>query len=589
MKSKLYYKIVFIFILFLAQYSLFAQTVKIKIIETSDVHGSLFPYDFINNKTINTSLAQIYTYVKEERANKKQSVILLDDGDILQGQPDVYYYNFEKTNVPHICSEIMNYMKYDAGTVGNHDIEPGHSVYDKINKEFNFPWLAANAINTKTGNPYFKPYTIIKRGRIKIAVLGLITPAIPNWLPKKIWSGIRFDDMIETARKWVKIIKEKEKPDLLIGLFHSGIEYNYNGQSAEKRFNENASKLVAEEVPGFDLILAGHDHKIWNFTVKDPNGKNVLILDPSNAARNAAVATLTFKYDSTLSSWVKEITGEIVSSKGYQPDPGYMNKFASAINEVKKYVSKPLGIFTKTISTRESMFGDSPFVDLIQKVQLELTDADVSFSEPLSFNAQIKKGTVYVSDMFKLYRYENLLYTMKMTGQEIKDYLEYSFGNWFNQMKNANDDLINFKKDSAGKIIYIRNEAQLTTNYYNYSSAAGINYTVDVSKPVGKRVTITSFTNGKPFRLNKYYKVAMNSYRGNGGGGHLTLGAKIPKEDISNRIITSTPKDLRYYIMKWIEKNKTITPDALNNWKVIPRNWWLKGKEKDYKILFEKD
>ena len=589
MKSKLYYKIVFIFILFLAQYSLFAQTVKIKIIETSDVHGSLFPYDFINNKTINTSLAQIYTYVKEERANKKQSVILLDDGDILQGQPDVYYYNFEKTNVPHICSEIMNYMKYDAGTVGNHDIEPGHSVYDKINKEFNFPWLAANAINTKTGNPYFKPYTIIKRGRIKIAVLGLITPAIPNWLPKKIWSGIRFDDMIETARKWVKIIKEKEKPDLLIGLFHSGIEYNYNGQSAEKRFNENASKLVAEEVPGFDLILAGHDHKIWNFTVKDPNGKNVLILDPSNAARNAAVATLTFKYDSTLSSWVKEITGEIVSSKDFQPDPGYMNKFESAINEVKKYVSKPLGIFTKTISTRESMFGDSPFVDLIQKVQLELTDADVSFSEPLSFNAQIKKGTVYVSDMFKLYRYENLLYTMKMTGQEIKDYLEYSFGNWFNQMKNANDDLINFKKDSAGKIIYIRNEAQLTTNYYNYSSAAGINYTVDVSKPVGKRVTITSFTNGKPFRLNKYYKVAMNSYRGNGGGGHLTLGAKIPKEDISNRIITSTPKDLRYYIMKWIEKNKTITPDALNNWKVIPKNWWLKGKEKDYKILFEKD
>ncbi len=589
MKSKLYYKIVFIFILFLAQYSLFAQTVKIKIIETSDVHGSLFPYDFINNKTINTSLAQIYTYVKEERANKKQSVILLDDGDILQGQPDVYYYNFEKTNVPHICSEIMNYMKYDAGTVGNHDIEPGHSVYDKINKEFNFPWLAANAINTKTGNPYFKPYTIIKRGRIKIAVLGLITPAIPNWLPKKIWSGIRFDDMIETARKWVKIIKEKEKPDLLIGLFHSGIEYNYNGQSAEKRFNENASKLVAEEVPGFDLILAGHDHKIWNFTVKDPNGKNVLILDPSNAARNAAVATLTFKYDSTLSSWVKEITGEIVSSKDFQPDPGYMNKFASAINEVKKYVSKPLGIFTKTISTRESMFGDSPFVDLIQKVQLELTDADVSFSEPLSFNAQIKKGTVYVSDMFKLYRYENLLYTMKMKGQEIKDYLEYSFGNWFNQMKNANDDLINFKKDSAGKIIYIRNEAQLATNYYNYSSAAGINYTVDVSKPIGKRVTITSFTNGKPFRLNKYYKVAMNSYRGNGGGGHLTLGAKIPKEDISNRIITSTPKDLRYYIMKWIEKNKTITPDALNNWKVIPKNWWLKGKEKDYKILFEKD
>ena len=588
MNSKLNYKIVFTFILFFAQYSLFAQTINIKIIETSDVHGSLYPYDFINNKTINTSLAQIYTYVKEERANKKQDVILLDDGDILQGQPVVYYYNFEKTNVPHICSQIMNYMKYDAGTVGNHDIEPGHSVYDKINKEFNFPWLAANAVNTKTGKPYFKPYTIIKRGGIKIAILGLITPAIPNWLPEKIWHGIRFDDMIEAARKWVKIIKEKEKPDLLIGLFHSGIEYDYNGQSADAPFNENASKLVAEKVPGFDIILAGHDHKVWNFTVKDPNGKNVLILDPSNAARNAAVATLSLNYDSTTSSWKKEITGEIIASKNYKPDPEYMNKFASSISEVKKYVSKPIGIFTKAISTRESMFGDSPFVDFIQKVQLGLTHAEVSFSEPLSFNAEIKKDTVYVSDMFKLYKYENLLYTLKMSGQEIKDYLEYSYGHWFNQMKNADDDLINFKKDSAGNIKYIRNEAQLATNYYNFSSAAGINYTVDVSKPAGKRLMITSFTNGKPFKLNKYYKVAMNSYRGNGGGGLLILGAKISKDEISKRLITSTQKDLRYYIMKWIEKNKIITPVSLNNWEVLPKDWWLKGKEKDYKIIFGK-
>ncbi len=570
-----------------------AQTVKLKIIETSDVHGSLFPYNFTTGKDINTSLAQIYAYVKEERAKKDQSVILLDDGDILQGQPVVYYYNFEKTNVPHICAQVMNYMKYDAGTVGNHDIEPGHPVYDKIDKEFNFPWLAANAVDTKTGKPYFvnrwesnKPYTIIKKDGIKIAVLGLITPAIPNWLPEKIWSGIRFDDMIETAKKWVAIIKEKEKPDLLIGLFHSGIEYNYNGQKANTPLLENASKLVAEQVPGFDIVLAGHDHKVWNFDVKNSEGKKVLILDPANAARNAAVATVTLHYDSSSSSWKKEITEEIVASKNYKPDADYMKKFGHAIEEVKNYVSKPIGVFTKAISTRESMFGDSPFVDLIQKIQLDLTHADVSFSEPLSFNAEIKKGTVYVRDMFNLYRFENLLYTMKMSGKEIKDYLEYSFGNWFNQMKNSDDDLLKFKKDSTGEIIYSYHEAQLATNYYNFSSAAGINYTVDVSKPAGERVKIKSFSNGKPFDMNKYYSVAMNSYRGNGGGGHLTLGAKIPKEEIPKRIITSTQKDLRYYLMKWIEKKKSVTPEALGNWKVIPENWWEKGKEKDYKILF---
>ncbi|HUX93846.1 MAG TPA: bifunctional metallophosphatase/5'-nucleotidase [Ignavibacteriaceae bacterium] len=570
-----------------------AQTVKLKIIETSDVHGSLFPYNFTTGKDINTSLAQIYTYVKEERAKKDQSVILLDDGDILQGQPVVYYYNFEKTNVPHICAQVMNYMKYDAGTVGNHDIEPGHPVYDKIDKEFNFPWLAANAVDTKTGKPYFvnrwesnKPYTIIKKDGIKIAVLGLITPAIPNWLPEKIWSGIRFDDMIETAKKWVAIIKEKEKPDLLIGLFHSGIEYNYNGQTANTPLLENASKLVAEQVPGFDIVLAGHDHKVWNFDVKNSEGKKVLILDPANAARNAAVATVTLHYDSSSSSWKKEITGEIVASKNYKPDADYMKKFGHAIEEVKNYVSKPIGVFTRTISTRESLFGDSPFVDLIQKIQLDLTRADVSFSEPLSFNAEIKKGTVYVRDMFNLYRFENLLYTMKMSGKEIKDYLEYSYGNWFNQMKNSDDDLLKFKKDSTGGILYSYHEAQLATSYYNFSSAAGINYTVDVSKPVGERVTIESFSNGKPFYMDKYYKVAMNSYRGNGGGGHLILGAKIPKAEIPKRIITSTQKDLRYYLMKWIEKKKSVTPEALGNWKVIPENWWEKGKEKDYKILF---
>ncbi|MCH7828032.1 MAG: bifunctional metallophosphatase/5'-nucleotidase, partial [Bacteroidetes bacterium] len=201
-------------ILFILSLTINAQTVKLKFIETTDVHGSIFPYDFKKDKQTSTSLSQVYTYIKQEREKKDQFVILLDAGDILQGQPVVYYYNFERTNEKHIVAQVMNYMKYDAGTIGNHDIEPGHNVYDKIKKEFNFPWLAANAVNVKTGKPYFPPYKILKKGGIKIAVLGLITPGIPMWLPKNIWSNIDFKDMIKTAKKWVKIIKEKEKPDL---------------------------------------------------------------------------------------------------------------------------------------------------------------------------------------------------------------------------------------------------------------------------------------------------------------------------------------------------------------------------------------
>ena len=563
-----------------------SQTVKLKLIETSDVHGSLFEYNFIKGKLGNTSLAQLETYIQQERDKKDQSVVLLDDGDILQGQPIVYYYNFEKTDVPHIVSRVMNYMNYDAGTVGNHDIEPGHPVYDKINKEFNFPWLAANAVNTKTGKPYFKPYTIINRNGVKIAVLGMITPAIPNWLPKKIWSGIEFKDMIETAKKWVPIIQQKEKPDLLVGLFHAGVEAGYNGADPKAPRNENASQLVAEQVPGFDIVFVGHDHHGWNYTVKNSAGKTVYILGTINAARTAAVANITLTKDPQTNKWDKKISGEIIESKNYKEYAPMVRKFAHDIEQCVSYVNKYIGSFTKSVSTKESMFGDSPFVDLIQKIQLELTKADVSFAAPLSFNAEIRRGGVHVRDMFSLYKYENLLYTMELTGQEIKNYLEYSYGHWFNQMKNENDHLLNFKTDDNGNIVEQNGHPMLESQYYNFSSAAGINYTVDVTKPEGQRITITSMSDGKPFDLSKKYNVAINSYRGNGGGGLLTKGAGIPKEKLADRVITSTPKDLRYYLMKWIQKQKHVKPETINNWKVTPENYWERGKERDYKLLY---
>ena len=585
-------KLFFSFILVLLSLTtIFAQTINLKIIETSDVHGAIFPYDFKENKETNSSLARVLTYVKEQRADTNQTVILLDNGDILQGDPSVYYYNFEKTDTIHLYADVMNYMKYDVGTVGNHDIETGHTVYDKFNKEIDFPWLAANAVNTSTNEPYFKPYTIIEKKGLKIAVLGLITPAIPLWLPEKIWSGMRFDDMIETAKKWVKIIKEKEQPDLLVGLFHAGVDYTYNDENENTEKNENASKLVAEKIDGFDIVFVGHDHAGWNFTTKSPDGKDVLILGTTSGARNIAVVSITLNRSKSCPIYdLQNISGELVDTKNYAADAEFMNHYKNNFEEVKKYVSRPVGGFTETISARDAVFGPSKFVDLIQNIQLQLTGADISFTAPLSFNAKIEKGKVFVKDMFDLYRYENLLYTMELSGQEIKDYLEYSYGNWFNQMKDENDHLLKFKLDSNGNLKYSdKNKTpELDERYYNYESAAGIDYTVDVTKPAGSKVTIIGFSNGKPFNLDSKYKVAINSYRGNGGGGHLTRGAKIPKEDLSKRVINSTEKDLRYYLMKWIEKEKTVTPKLNGNWKVLPEDYWKTGKEKDYQLLFNK-
>jgi len=568
----------------------FPQTITVKIIETSDVHGAIFPYDLKENKETNSSLARVTTYLKEQCADTNQIVFLLDNGDILQGDPVVYYYNFEKTDTIHLYADVMNYMKYDAGTVGNHDIETGHDVYDKFNTEINFPWLAANAINTTINESYFKPYTTIERGGVKIAVLGLITPAIPQWLPEKIWAGMRFDDMVETAQKWVKKIRETEQPDLMIGLFHAGVDYTYNDQNENTYKNENAAKLVAKKVDGLDVVFVGHDHAGWNTKTKSPSGKDVLILGTTAGARNIAVANYVLKYDKVCMIYhKKEITGELVDMKNYVPDAGFMNRYKNNFEEAKNYVSRPVGEFSETISSRDAMFGPSKFVDLIHTIQLDLTDADVSFSAPLSFNAKIDKGTVYVKDMFDLYRYENLLYTMELTGQEIKDYLEFSYGNWFNQMKDENDHLLKFKLDESGNIKYSERtkSPELEERYYNFESAAGIDYVVDVTKPIGEKITIKNFSNGNPFDLNTKYKVAVNSYRGNGGGGHLTRGAKIPQEDLSNRVINSTEKDLRFYLMKWIEKEKLVTPKLMGNWKVVPENYWQAGKLKDYQLLFK--
>ncbi len=569
--------------------SLYAQNINLKIIETSDIHGALLPYDLLNDTATSSSLAQIHSYVLREKYMHGQEIILLDNGDILQGDPLVYFTNYIDTSKKNVFADAMNFMGYDAATIGNHDIETGHGVYDKFREQINFPWLAANAVNKETGEPYFQPYTIIERKGMKIAVLGLITPAVPSWLPEILWKGIVFEDMVESAEKWVEIIKEKENPDLLIGLFHSGINYNYNNETEDTYRNENASELVAKNVPGFDVLFVGHDHAVWNYKIENSAGDSVLIVGPHSRARTVAVANIEMEFDSVKNLWNKKnISGEIVEIKNYRPDDHFMSKFMIYLNVVGNYVEKPVGQIRKTVSSQESIFGPSAFIDLIHTAQLELTGADISFSEPLSFNSRIDSGWIYVADFFKLYHYENFLYTMSLSGQEINDYLEYSYANWFNQMKDENDHLIKFATDESGEIKFSERYGTPETEerFYNYSSAAGIIYTVDVSMPADDRVNIISLSDGTPFNVDSVYTVAMNSYRGNGGGGHLTRGARIPKEELSKRVISSTGKDFRYILMGWAEEKKILSPKLIGNWKVIPEDWWKKGKVQDYKLIF---
>ena len=577
--------------------------VHLKWIHTSDVHGSLFQYDYLKKRNVNGGLSAIYAYTQNLLQEYGERLILTDGGDCLQGQPTAYYYNFIDTQSPHLVAEAMNQMGYVCGAIGNHDIETGHPVYDRWIAQCKFPILGANVVDMKTGKPYLQPYHIIKREGVKIAILGLLTPAIPYWLPEQMWSGLRFEDMVASSRKWMEIIKKKEKPDLVVGIFHSG----YDGGIVTPEYYENATKMVAEQVSGFDLICYGHDHLAATHYLKNREGGEVVVVGPTSQGKRIVEADLVLTLDKRGRVVKKQITAEVPFIRGERredrrerneiTDEGadvsslhsplsslfnFENTFSSQRDTLKKWVDQPIGRLSKPIYERDAFFGSSEFIDLIHQMQLDLTGADISLAAPLSFDAYLSADTLRVSDMFALYKYENLLYTMRMTGREIKNLLEMSYGLWTNQMKGPDDHLLLLDLESGNE-----RRNGLKNLSFNMDSAAGILYTVDVSKPEGERIVIQSMADGTPFSLDRDYRVAVNSYRGNGGGELVTRGAGIPHAELANRIMDCTEKDLRYYLMQRIIAEKVLTPRKLNHWRFVPDEWVKAAIERDRKILFK--
>ena len=554
------------------------KTVNLRIVETSDVHGYFFPYDFVERKPLKGTLARVSTYVERLRREFGKNVLLLDNGDILQGQPTCYWSNYVKNTDENIAASMVNYLKYDAQAIGNHDVETGHDVYDKWIKEVNCPVLGANIIDKRTGKPYVKPYAIFYRDGVKIAVLGMLTPTIPCWLNESLWQGLEFRDMVESARQWMRHLKEVEQPDLVIGLFHSGKE---GGIVMDNGLEEDATARVAREVPGFDIIFFGHDHQVHNKWVKNKEGKDVLLVDPSCYGKNIAEAEIELTFQNGHLT-KKDIKGEIVSVLDEEIDQQMMDHFQTKIDQVKAYVNRKIGRFEHPIYTRESFFGNSAFTDLIHNLQLQISKADVSFNAPLSFNTTIQAGDVTQGDMFKLYRFENLLYVLRMTGEEIRKHLEFSYDMWTNTMKSPEDHALLLNDNSK--------EDQQRTGFqyytFNFDSACGIDYEVDLTKPDGQKVHILQLSNGQPFDEKKWYKVVMNSYRANGGGELLTRGAGIPKDSLESRVLFHTPLDQRHYLTQEIEQMGTIDPKPNHNWRFVPEAWVKPALKRDSLILF---
>lgn len=564
------------------------KTVRLKVVETSDVHGHFFPYDFMERKALKGTLVRVNTYVEKQRKQYgKDHLLLIDNGDILQGQPCVYWSNYVMPENVNLAARVINYMQYDAETVGNHDIEPGHKVYDKWIREVRCPLLGANIIKTGSGknaNPKniyngLQPYSIHYVDGVKIAVIGMLTPAIPNWLNESTYKGIEFEEMVSCAKKWVKYLKDVERPDLIFGLFHSGKD----GGIVTPDYEENATAAVAREVPGFDIIFFGHDHQVHNEWITNKEGQQVLIIDPSCWAQNIAEADIELTYEKGRLV-KKNISGEIVSVRDEEVDEQMVDYFQKDIDAVKEYVSQKIGSFETPVYTRDCYFGNSAFTDLIHNLQLQITKADISFNAPLSFNTTIKAGEVTMADMFKLYRFENLLFVLKMTGEEIRKHLEYSYDMWTNTMKSPDDHAL--RLNDASKDDQQRTGFQYYT--FNFDSACGIDYEVDLTKPDGEKVRILRMSNGEPFDEKKWYRVAMNSYRANGGGELLTHGAGIPKDSIGARVIYHSDRDQRHYLTEEIRRMGNVNPKPNHNWKFVPEEWVKPALERDRIILFGK-
>lgn len=547
-----------------------------EIYATNDLHGRFFDSLYVSNQSELVhphSLASVAATMREARDNRAEdNIILLDIGDHLQGDNAAFYYNFIDTTSVHIFSRIMNYMKYDAVVVGNHDIEPGHAVYDKVEKELNMPYLAANAIDTKSGKPYFEPYTILNKNGVKIAVIGLTNPNIPNWLSPHLWEGIEFEEVVPSLEHWVKYVREKEQPHFVIAAMHAGLG------DKESDSMENPSRFVAKNVKGIDLVLAAHDHQV--VAEKFMNGdKEIWVLEGGSRANTLSKASvqLTVKDGKVVSTVV---VGESISMSGVTPDATYLEHFREEFLKVKEFTNRPVGKLNNDIASRDAFFGPSAYIDMIHTLQLKASGADISFVAPLSFNTTIEKGVLNYQNLLDIYPFENQLYVIEMTGEEIKNYLEFSYASWLNPNPVQSGHLLDIKLNDKRKRWSFNHPS------FNFDSAAGIQYEVDVTKKEGERIRIISLADGGAYNMDDKYKVALTSYRASGGGYHLEQGAGIPKDEMDSRLVARLA-DIRELLYNQIQTDGSIEAEKLNQWRFVPESVASKLAEKDYQLLFK--
>jgi 2',3'-cyclic-nucleotide 2'-phosphodiesterase/3'-nucleotidase len=553
------------------------RTWSFSILGTTDLHSHVFDWDYYKDAAYSdkagnsVGVARVATLVKQQREAKGEDhVLLVDAGDIIQGTSLAYYFarvdpitgKDGKKGPKHPMAVAMNHMRYDAAALGNHEFNYGIEVLRKFESQCHFPLLGANALDAKTLRPAFRPYTVKRicvpgAPDIKVGILGLTNPGIALWDKDNVSGKMVFPGLVEQAKKYVPRLRALGC-DVVFLTDHSGLDGS-SSYGDELPYVENASNLVAEQVPGIDAILVGHTHvEVPSYTVKnEETGEDVLLSEPYCWGYRLTV--FDFELELHHGQWkVTSKKAQTLNPNTVDEDPE-IKKLLEADHElVVKYVNTPVGTCTADLSAAESCWKDVPIMDFIQKVQAEavkagLSSADaalplISVAAPFSRTADIPKGSVTIKDIAGLYIYDNTLYGKKLTGAQLRDYLEYA-AKYYHQVP-------------AGTKV---DTATLTNanNFwdYMYDTAAGVDYEIDIAQPEGSRIKNLSY-NGAPVADDQVFVVAVNNYRANGGSGYPHIA--------SAEIAYSSTNEIRQLMIDYLTSKGTIDPAdfAAVNWKL---------------------
>lgn len=518
------------------------ETRTIVILGTSDIHGNIRNYDYFSDSvptgTSRRGLTKVFTYVQGVRATNPYT-LLIDNGDTIQGNPLAYYFDVIDPAPENPLAATMDAMGYVAATVGNHEFNYGPDVLNKYKSEASFPILSANVTGCRDYS--FEPYTIVDVSGVQVGILGLTPPAVVHWeRPENIVDCV-FEDAVTAAQRYVPEMRDAGA-DVIVVAAHTGLDETY-GYGRE----ENFAKFLANEVPGIDVILAGHAHSV--VTQETING--VLITEPGYWARNISDIRVTVSGSGT--DWAvtaKSSTAPAIAA--YAEDPSLLTLTQPYHDATVAYINQPIGTSTAAFPGGWlARIQDSPLPDLINQVQMDAAAAagypvDASLAA-LFTDSGLPAGDIKLKDAYAIYIYDNTLYVIEATGQQIKDELEWT-ADYFNRYY--------FEPTGVTKNTAVRD--------YNYDMWSGIEYKLDITKPVGQRVVELKL-NGQPLAMDQVVRVALNNYRATG---------KFPT---APRLYQSTT-EVRELIVQWIEERGTISPSDVfvKNWTLVPSaNLWL--------------